>query len=185
MGACSQVKLKTELKTEYWRVAERLVERFWVPQYAGFACACSESRSQRPRRQPARPAGTTRVTRLTRLPRTSVLLRVFPIVTFLPHLLCNSPRLNDLASRSKGYLISKRFLLTTAPFCASIACEIGAPTRFARRSRTPLLALPLLFQTSRLSQAPGSAHLCFGGSGGMSPRHPLPTTHHPLSSIYL
>ena len=40
---------------------------------------------------------------------------VFPMVTFSPHLRHNSPRLNDLAIRSNGYLISKRFLLTTSP----------------------------------------------------------------------
>jgi hypothetical protein len=51
---------------------------------------------------------------LTRLPPHLGLLRVFPVVTFPPHLLYNSPRLNDLASRSNEYLTSKRFLLTTA-----------------------------------------------------------------------
>ena len=37
------------------------------------------------------------------------------MVTFSPHLRYNSPRLYDLAIRSNEYLISKRFLLTTAP----------------------------------------------------------------------
>src|SRR5258707_1148290 len=44
-----------------------------------------------------------------------VLLRVFPIVTFSPHLLANSPRLKDLRSRSNEYLTSNRFFLTTLP----------------------------------------------------------------------
>ncbi len=64
------------------------------------------------------------------LPRTSVLLRVFPVVTFPPHLRCNSPRLNDLAIRSNKYLISKRFLLTTTPIRATIPHGIGAPATF-------------------------------------------------------
>ena len=41
------------------------------------------------------------------------------MVTFLPHLRYNSPRLNDLAIRSNEYLTSKRFLLTTA---RSVVC---------------------------------------------------------------
>src|SRR6266852_5263710 len=63
------------------------------------------------------------------------LLRVFPMVTFSPHLLCNSPRLNDLASRSNEYLTSKRFLLTTSPICSMIARVV---------SEKPLLPLPPL-----------------------------------------
>src|SRR5260370_39218523 len=62
---------------------------------------------------------------LARLTRTSVLLRIFPIVTFPPHLLCNSPRLNDLANRSNEYLRSKRFLLTTAPIRTMVARVIS------------------------------------------------------------
>ncbi len=72
---------------------------------------------------------------LTRLPHSSVLLRLFPIVTFPPHLLCNSPPLNDLARRSNEYLTSKRFLLTTAPVCSMIARVV---------SEKPLLPLPPL-----------------------------------------
>ena len=111
----------------------------------------------------------------------------FRIVTFPPHLLCNSPRLNDLASRSYEYLISKRFLVTTAPIRATIPHEIGAPTRFARRLRMPLSAVPFRFPSLRpLLQVRGSAPLCCRGvSCGVSPRHPPPTTHHPLSSNYL
>jgi hypothetical protein len=67
----------------------------------------------------ARYAAAVRPERWGRLPtgagHTSVLLRVFPIVTFSPHLRYNSPRLKDLASRSNEYLTSKSFLLTTAP----------------------------------------------------------------------
>ena len=89
--------------------------------YAGLACAGLESPSQRPGRQAPRPARTTRAIPVTRLPRTPVLLRVFPMVTFSPHLRYNSPRLNDLAIRSNEYLTSKRFLLTTAPIRSMIA----------------------------------------------------------------
>ena len=72
---------------------------------------------------------------MTRLARTSVLLRVFPIVTFSPHLRYNSPRLNDLGICSNEYLTSKRFLLTTYPIGAMFARVI---------SKKPLSPLPSL-----------------------------------------
>src|SRR6266849_4181155 len=76
-------------------------------------------------------------------------LRVFPMVTFPPHLRYNSPRLNDLAIRSNEYLTSKTFLLTIFLFRAIISYEIGAPAPSARRSRTPLYANPFRFPISR------------------------------------
>jgi len=79
---------------------------------------------------------------LTRLPRTSVLLRVFPMVTFPPHLLHNSPRLNDLAIRSNEYLTSKRFLLTTILFPAIERREDRAPACSAPLLRTPPFQIP-------------------------------------------
>ena len=79
---------------------------------------------------------------LTRLPRTSVLLRVFPMVTFPPHLLHNSPRLNDLAIRSNEYLASKRFLLTTILFPAIERREDRAPACSAPLLRTPPFQIP-------------------------------------------
>jgi hypothetical protein len=91
-------------------VADRLVQRIWVPHTPVLRVRVwSHLRSNQLRKAPL-PARTTRVTPLTRLARTSLLLRVFPVVTFPPHLHYNSPRLNDLASRSNEYLTSKRFL---------------------------------------------------------------------------
>jgi hypothetical protein len=51
----------------------------------------------------------------------------YPTTRCLPPLrLGNSPRLNDLANRSNGYLTSNRFLLTTGLVGATIWYEIGA-----------------------------------------------------------
>src|SRR5713101_7874177 len=71
-----------------------------------------------------------------------------PNVTFSPHLLCNSPRLNDLATRSNEYLTSKRFFLTTVKFRATIPYEVGAPASFhppghslsSRKQSTPFFS---------------------------------------------
>ena len=58
-----------------------------------------------------------------------------------PRSRCNSPRLNDLASRSNVYLINNIFVLTIDPFRAIIPHEIG-PQRTRRGIPISLLPLP-------------------------------------------
>jgi hypothetical protein len=137
---------------------------------AGFAVAGLEAPSQRLRRQAPRP-GTTRLTPRTRLPRTSVLLRVFPLVTFSPHLRYNSPRLNNLAIRSNEYLRSKRFLLTTAPIrwydflCYLEETSLTLPA-------TPALTLALSITCSLFSLILKLPSFVFNSLQPLFPKHP-------------
>ncbi len=143
-------------------------------------CASLESPSQQPSRQVPRPARTTRVTPLTRSARTWVWLRVSRFVSFSPHLLCNSPRLNDLAIRSNEYLASKIFLLTTFRFRATIPHGIGAPATECRAAFL-INSLPALFSELCVDSAP---------SASLYPeprreRYPLPEKHQNSDVNYL
>ncbi len=93
------------------------------------------------------------------------------MVTFSPHLLCNSPRLNDLASRSNEYLTSKRFFLTISLFRAIEGREHRAPARSADGSRTlPFQFPPHYVLPRRMSPlCPVSCHVL--------PTALPPTTH--------
>src|SRR5216684_8302756 len=108
------------------------------------------------------------------------LLRVFPMVTFPPHLLYNSPRLNDLAIRSNEYLTSKRLLLITFRFRATIPHGIGAPATY-RRAALLINSLPALFSELCVDSAP---------SASLYPeprreRYPLPEKHQNSNFNYL
>ena len=81
------------------------------------------------------------------------LLRVFPMVTFLPHLLYNSPRLNDLAIRSNEYLTSKRLLLITFRFRATIPME-SAPQQRSVAQPSSSTRSPRFFPNSASTQRP-------------------------------
>src|SRR5216684_3239867 len=81
------------------------------------------------------------------------LLRVFPMVTFLPHLLYNSPRLNDLAIRSNEYLTSKRLLLITFRFRATIPME-SAPQQRTVAQPSSSTRSPRFFPNSASTQRP-------------------------------
>jgi hypothetical protein len=75
------------------------------------------------------------------------------MVTFPPHLLCNSPRLNDLAIRSNEYLASKIFLLTTFRFRATIPME-SAPQQRSVAQPSSSTRSPRFFPNSASTQRP-------------------------------
>src|SRR5216684_2325434 len=77
----------------------------------------------------ATPSCMRRPSRCRRVPQTSVLRLGLSTCSLSPLRLYNSPHLNDLATRSNGYLSSKIFFLTTDPFHATLRHEIGAPAK--------------------------------------------------------
>jgi hypothetical protein len=74
------------------------------------------------------------------------------MVTFLPHLRYNSPRLNDLAIRSNEYLTSKRFLLTTARSVVCFLVLSRTSLFYSSRGSSPNPRRLILLQTLLHSQ---------------------------------
>src|SRR5260370_36558545 len=105
------------------------------------------------------------------------------MVTFPPHLLYNSPPLNDLAIRSNEYLISKRFLLTTFRLRATIPHAIGAPATY-RRAALLINSLPAPFSELCVDSAP-SASLYPACPEPRRERYPLPEKHQNSNANYL
>src|SRR5260370_19251262 len=75
---------------------------------------------------------------------------------FHPIFFTTSPRLNDLANRSNQYLTSKRFLLITFRFRATISHGTGAPATECR-SAFLITSLPALFSELCVDSAPSAS----------------------------